>query len=272
MALPRFRILIPTIISTLTLALLPGLATEAQANTLGAGFQASNGFGGAYHLSNDHIDPSRPVGLIVQLHGDGAGEFQNYFSGTGKLTRIQAVAEKHNMVLLAARTPSYEEGDATWWRGNGVAKSDYLAELIHAVGFGGNPIDRSRVWFSGYSGGAEQLGYYFLPRHLNMIKDGGALLTGGGGGRAAANASPYLRNNFRIQWLTGSADVSNGFCGYCAAAQGQVHYLTQGFWRSNTNVMWGLSHTDLQGQEAAVLDQMISTPEFVVSAPIPGFN
>lgn len=248
-----FAVALLTIFSVLVMTPQPASATQ-----LHAPFSASNGMSGNYHVIDDHVDYSRPVGLIVQLHGDGAGEFQNYPNGHGKLTQIQPVAQRHNMVLLSARTPSFEEGDHTWWAGNGTAKSDYLAELINAVAYGNYPVDRSRVWFSGYSGGAEQLTYHFLSRHLGLVSGGGALMTGGGGARGLLNSPLQTRPNFRLHWLTGTDDRTTSFCGTCAAATGIAHYVPQGFIRSTIDVRPGYDHYELQGLEAGVLDQLIS--------------
>ncbi|QGU07312.1 hypothetical protein COCCU_06885 [Corynebacterium occultum] len=222
-------------------------------------FTSSDGQSGQYHLINDHVDPLEPAGMIVQLHGDGAAEFGNFTQGVeGKLSRVQAVAREQNMVLLAARTPSHDEGDPTWWRGGGLAKSNYLAELINAVGYGGNNIDRSQVWFTGYSGGAEQLSYHFLAQHLDLVDGGGALLVGGGGNGVVSNASSHLPENFRLHWLTGSEDVTGEFCGYCAAERGQLHYLNQGFAGTSIEILPGYDHYELQLVEADYLSYLIS--------------
>ena len=48
------------------------------------------------------VDADRPDGVVVHLHGDGAGEIDN---PDGDLSELAEVATSRNMVLLAPRTP-----------------------------------------------------------------------------------------------------------------------------------------------------------------------
>lgn len=128
---------------------------------------------------------SRPTGALIHLHGDGAGEFTNDTSTT--LSSLAAAAAGHDLLFVAPRTP---DGDSsTWWR----RLSPNLSWLRALVDDEVRPrlAEGSRLWWSGYSGGAEMLSYGVLHRAPDLVT-GGALMMGGGGapGSSVPSAEP----------------------------------------------------------------------------------
>ena len=140
----------------------------------------STGRVGKYHLWASGLDVSRPVGLMLQFHGDGAFEFDNpnspYSLGGSKGIREQA--RRHNMILVAVRSP--DSGSPAWWR-SGETKADYVRDLVEQVVYAHHDIAKDRSWLVGYSGGAEFITRYLLPKYSSLFGGGGAVLFGGGG-------------------------------------------------------------------------------------------
>lgn len=62
-------------------------------------------------LSYDCGLDAAPKGVVVHLHGDGAGEFRN---PSGTLADLAAAANSRGLFFLAPRTPDERNG-VTWW-------------------------------------------------------------------------------------------------------------------------------------------------------------
>lgn len=138
-----------------------------------------------YHVittdrSGNSIDWNKPVGLLIRLHGDGAGE---YTRGQASTTTWEYADEAiaNNMMVIIPRTPDVASN--TWWQATERAEHRaYLESLVDSVIAEPNypNINRSDIFWYGYSGGAEFLGYDFITNATNYITSG-AILTGGGG-------------------------------------------------------------------------------------------
>lgn len=210
----------------------------------------STGKTGRYHVWTSGLDTSRPVGLMLQFHGDGAYEFDNPNSSysLGGAEGLREQARRHNMILVALRSP--DSGEPVWWRG-GAAKADYVRDLVEQVVYARHDVARDRSWLVGYSGGAEFITRYLLPTHSSLFGGGGAVLFGGGG-------KPVVRGSFDsaftaafpMHWYTGASD--DGTCAdsdYDAlgdAAEGSRSYRGKGF-RATLETPAGLCH-DLSGR------------------------
>lgn len=194
----------------------------------------STGQVGSYHLWASGLDTSRPVGLMLQFHGDGGFEFDNpdspYSLGGSKGLREQA--RRHNMILVALRSPN--SGSPVWWRSGGK-KADYVRDLVQQVVYAHHDIAKDRSWLVGYSGGAEFITRYLLPKHHSLFAGGGAVLFGGGG-KPVVSAEPFdsaFAAAFPMHWYTGARD--DGTCGdsdYDAlsdAREGSSFYRNEGF-------------------------------------------
>ena len=142
-------------------------------------------------------------------------------------------AKKNNMLTIAARTPTYEEGDSTWWLQSNKTNA-YLQAPINQVAYSGYNIDKTKILFSGYSCCTEFLSYY-VSAYSSTFCGGGAMISGGGGASSSApgavNATADFRKNFRMHWYTDqndtSANVEYGFCGIFAVRQGSTYYTNQ---------------------------------------------
>lgn len=190
-----------------------------------------------YHIYAGHVDRTRPVKLMVHLHGDGAHEFTS--PSYSVVRDYLAIAKQRNAVLVVPRTPN---ADRTWWRDR--TASDWLAALVRDV-YADYPVDRSDVWFSTFSGGSQALTQHFLPKHHGLLGGGGAVVVGGGTvstGLAAAGAA--LGKTFEVHYVVGSADrgAGNGFDAYTAATRGATLFRQAGFQQVTLDVVPGEGH------------------------------
>ncbi len=194
----------------------------------------STGRVGKYHLWASGLDVSRPVGLMLQFHGDGAFEFDNpnspYSLGGSKGIREQA--RRHNMILVAVRSP--DSGSPAWWR-SGETKADYVRDLVEQVVYAHHDIAKDKSWLVGYSGGAEFITRYLLPKYSSLFGGGGAVLFGGGGAPlvSADSVEPTFAAAFPLYWYTGASDdgtcADSDYDALSDAREGSSFYRGEGF-------------------------------------------
>ncbi|MGW2096088.1 hypothetical protein ACWCOR_27990, partial [Promicromonospora sukumoe] len=107
-----------------------------------------NNFASKYHRWIGHLDTSKPIGLLVHLHGDGAFEFNNPTNPwmLGGPNGIVEVAKAKNMLVICPLTP--DDTNVNWWEWSGQEQNTrWLVSLIEAL-CGAYNIDRQRIWFT----------------------------------------------------------------------------------------------------------------------------
>jgi hypothetical protein len=207
----------------------------------GVAFLASHGYDSFSHIYAAGIDTSKPVGLFVWLHGDGAYEYLNptstlYLAGPNG---IVAAAKERNCIVLVPLTPdSGTTNGRTWWKW-GSGNAQYLRELIVSEIYGKYNIDLGKIWIAGFSGGAETTTAIFLPTQANNLQiEGGGFMPFGGGPRPSwyeiseawvPNFDPAV---FPGYWIVGENDTAenatDGYDGVLAAQAGYDWYGTKG--------------------------------------------
>lgn len=196
-------------------------------------------------------------GLVVQLHGDGAGEFASPTSGV--LAEYNNVAKANNMLMLAPRSPD-NTGIRTWWEN--VASPVWLLDLLDHVRskYG---IDENKIWFMGFSGGAEVQTYFLLSDYSNRIGNGGNIMLGGGGAAGLVlgrQPTAAFKTGQRLHWAVGALDTDDG-TGWnaLAAAQGGFdRYGTEGFTKRTFEVIPGKGHVASEGDGPRVLSEQLA--------------
>lgn len=207
-----------------------------------------------YHLFADGIDYSRPVGLVVRLHGDGAYEFHN----PEGLTRCLAeVAASHNAVLLSALAPTH---DHRWWLDMDRTQP-WLLSLIDAAQ-ANHGIDADSVWWMGYSGGAEFLTYSLAPTQPERIT-AGAIMVGGGGAPSFDYPLDPPDPDVPLIWSVGTDDDGSTdeapFDALAAAEAGSDYYRDAGFTGTELSLVDDVGHFLMP--QATILDEALSGPE-----------
>ena len=214
-----------------------------------------NGLTGQYHVIDGGVNTNKPVGLVMHLHGDGARE---YHDPSGRTTCLAAVAASHNALLVVPRTPDRVQ-EPTWWE-NLKGNRDWLTSLVKDRILQDYPVDRNRITWMGYSGGAEMLSYGILAGPRDLVTQGAALVGGGGAPEALDKAATESqRENMPLWWVTGEKDdgstKSAPFDALSAAVSGADFYDDKGFEQVDLEILDGHDHYDMP--DARILDDLM---------------
>lgn len=205
-----------------------------------------------FHIYSCGVDASRPVGVLVHLHGDGAGEFVGPDDPDGTLNSLARVARERNMLLIAPQTPDQGNG-WTWWRNMGQ-NIDWLSAFMREEVLDRQNVDAENVWWSGYSGGADMISRGVLS-HLSPLVTSGAVMMGGGAAPLTVDAplepySPQQSDTLPLRWVVGAQDENVG-----AAREGSQWYKDRGFGNVSLEVTEDASQAKLP--QADVLDDAL---------------
>lgn len=212
-----------------------------------------------YHVIDGGVDPSEPVGLVIHLHGDGGAE---YADPSGRTTCLAAVAASHNALLAVPLTPDCT-GRCTWWdelRPN----LQWLRALVEDRLLTDLPVERDRLTWMGYSGGAEMLSYGILSDARDLVTSGAVMVGGGGAPRSLQEpATQEQRDALRLWWFTGrqddGTDRAADFDAVAAATEGQRFYDDRGFQRTRLMILPERDHFDMP--DARILDELMNAEE-----------
>lgn len=216
-----------------------------------------------FHIYSCGVDASDPVGVLVHLHGDGAGEFVGPADPDGTLNSLARIANDRNLLLVTPQTPDQGNG-WTWWR-NLDANVAWLSAFMQDEVLARQQVDADNVWWSGYSGGAEMLSYGVLP-NLSPLVTSGAIMMAGGGAPPDDDqlGHPYSsdkRDSLPLRWIVGELDDgthnSDGFDALAAAREGAEWYRGRGFNEVDLEITPGDAHDDLP--QASVLESALDS-------------
>ena len=207
--------------------------------------------GSAYHLYAQDIDWEQPVGVVYYFAGDYFRKSESVFHHprSATLRTLAAEAAARNMLLVVPLSPAerghegytlWEDGDdnVVWFRGfheHITAQYDFAAE---------------KIWFMGYSGGAEFIAQEILADFQESYGLGGALMIGGGGPPDDEVSVPRgVRDMLRLAWVVGDADVAGStnppdWSAFDAARSGEKFYRQRGFERTTLQIDEGTDHLD----------------------------
>lgn len=201
------------------------------------------GFTSKYHLFAQGIDPTKPIGLVLNFHGDGAYGFNNPNStysldADGDAGTVK-VARDYNMITVSILTPDRATGDYTWWW-RGANYADFVYALVNNL-YTKYDVDKTRIWFDGYSGGAQFITQYYVSEYggSGQFENGGALMFGGGDTPQSGDPQPgtvnpipdSVKQNFRMWWGAGTKDLADRYWngGLDSAQKGEAYYRSIGF-------------------------------------------
>jgi polyhydroxybutyrate depolymerase len=142
------RSLIPALAAT---ALLVLTATIARAEPAG---EAIEGWPCKGCVTFAPASDGSPRPLLIALHGDDGG--------TGKLFRaLRPACEQERVILVSLRCPIELGCRTSYWQWHGTSTHDpgWIRAQI-AAAEARFPVDTSRIYAAGYSGGATYLGWY----------------------------------------------------------------------------------------------------------------
>ncbi len=218
--------------------------TARAANVMGDSGAFTGSVTNGYHLittnrAGETVNWEKPVGIVVRLHGDGRGEYDRGAAGHSTWEIVDE-AIKENMIVLLPATP--DSRTKTWWQPSELTKNRaFVTSLVDSIS--SDPsypnINRSDIFWYGYSGGAEFLGYDLLTHGADYVTSG-ALLAGGGGAPTwhqelyQSTVSNHQLSSVPVSWVTGENDlgigssssswISNGFNAVAASRKGFQYY------------------------------------------------
>lgn len=209
------------------------------------------GLTSTYHVYADGLDPSKAVGAVFYLGGDydKPGESWVHDPGGSHMRAMAAEARKKNMVLVVPISPDRQArgNGITWWE-EADANGDWFRALQSSLTarYG---LDTSRVWLTGYSGGAEFITYELLADRQSWIKGGGATIIGGGGSYGMQTDPGAAVRSLPLSWHVGSEDVAGStnpptWSARNAATKGQKRYVKDGFTRTSLSTLPGVDHEE----------------------------
>lgn len=201
-----------------------------------------------YHIDATAASASTPAPLIIHLHGDGYQEYSNMASSltSSVAYRYMDVARAQGAIFLLARTP--DTSSETWY--TAAYATTWLVALINDVKSKYN-VDNMRIFYSGFSGGAEQVTYNMMVDHHTLLLGGGAMILGGGGAEGVSfsgTPSDTLKNNFPMQWFVGENDVAGAteppdWSARADSAIGEAFYRNAGF-KTKYTIIPNKAHND----------------------------
>lgn len=181
-----------------------------------------------YRVDNLHLlsESESAPGVLFYFDGDHLSRVgSRLLRRTSPLrTELAQVAAEFNMLSVpvlapgSLREPRLKDTGPyappltyNWWvraRSNGRMVRALIEEIALAY-----KVDMSRVWFAGYSGGAEFLSYELLSHDIEWIRGGGATFIGGGGAdgvparvRERAALNPSSHEHLLMSWHVGVLD------------------------------------------------------------------
>lgn len=226
---------------------------DVQGIELGKSFTA-NGVNSTYHVFAKGIDFSKPVRVVVRLHGDGARE---YDVPNGLTTCLADAANRQNAIYVVPRTPD-RNNSATWWE-DIPRNREWLGALLDREiypRFGLSAQDS--VWV-GYSGGAEMITYGILPYRPDWVGQSATMIGGGGAPRELnAPVSVEKRKQLDLAWAVGLDDDGRGdtFNALRSARAGAQFYRDAGFDRVSEVYPAGYDHVTIP--QITILNQRLA--------------
>ena len=204
-----------------------------------------------FHVSTQGVDFSRPWGVLFWFEGDGTAASASTIPDSQRLSDLATMAAAHDMVLVVPDTPdSADPTDVTWWEdydGNGA-----WFRALETVLVGTWDADTTRVWFAGYSGGADFISTELLPSGNDWIGGGGAVMIGGGESPDTGVDHTEAMTSMPLTWYVGTDDGeidSDDWSPLRVATQGEAAWRKAGFTDTSLVILPGLGHTDYDPAE-----------------------
>ena len=157
------------------------------------------------------------------------------------MEQLTATASKYNLIVVIVHTPSRENDPLdfyNWW--DTSAKGDYARDLVKNV-IDQYHIDRSRIWLTAYSGGADMVMSELVAKNQNRFTNGGVVVMGGGNAEyGVEKPNNSDASNMPLLWVIGDEDGDDepsefDWSAKVAAYSGWKQYREAGF--TNTDVI-----------------------------------
>lgn len=162
-----------------------------------------NGRSAKYRVSiQDDVQTGR-YGMLVYLHGDGAWDYEGFWRSS------KEIAFRHDLIAVHVQAPTSSGAGRSWWIA-GDANAEYLNALLHERILRLYNINKSRVIFSGKSGGPTFMTGTWMNRYMQQFAGGAVLMCGGMlHTNTRMEAAADWRRAFKVRIETSSGDFLN---------------------------------------------------------------
>lgn len=206
------------------------------------------GVTGHYRAYKGPLNREKPIGVLFYFDGDYTSlAFSRLARKAGlSMSKLTDAAAHHNMVFVPVIAPFSQEASYTtnWWttpRINGA----WFRELCDSILSRYPTIDANRIWFAGYSGGAEFITYELLGE--KGVTPAGASMIAGGGVDGVHSPDRVRLDGIPLTWHVGSKDTGIiagfGWSALDAAHDGERYFSSLGA-QCSLDVLEGLRHGD----------------------------
>jgi len=199
-----------------------------------------------YRVSvQDDVQTGR-YGMLVYLHGDGAWDYEGFWRDS------KAIAFRHDLIAVHVQAPTTGNAGRSWWIA-GDSNAEYLNALLQERVLRLYNIDRSKVIFSGQSGGPTFMTGTWMNRYMQQFLGGAVFMCGGMlYSNSGMEASSDWRHYFKIRIETTTGDFLNG-----GAQNARQRYERYGMDVRLTTHGEG-SHCKFDENPATILDQRVA--------------
>lgn len=206
-------------------------------------FTAANGKVSTWKIIAPTDVATKTYGLNIHLHGDGGGDYSWLYRPNAR------IAQKHGLLGVVVMAPNASRR----WYQDGVRNAEFLHELIQKDILTRFNIDRTRIYFSGVSGGAQFLTGQFIPLYGLNYNTGAVLLCGGPANwQREFRTSPEFLSRFRLYWYSGTADFL-----YSQIVEGMRWYKSRGM-QVESEMIPGAPHCEFPGGVSGALERKIA--------------
>ena len=224
----------------------PAMAAKAHPHGTYFSFTSGAGVTSEYHVYAKGIDWSKRVGAVFYFDGDHKTKKNSRIHNPGHrdMLKMAEHANWRNMILVGAISTDKKTSDEgmTWWEDIDRNGNWFRALAQHLIKTHG--LDATRLWFCGYSGGAEFITYEVFADRQSWIKGGGAVMIGGGGCYGMDTSPAAAFKQIPMRWVVGNRDQVGAtspptWSATAAAAEGQGAYRRAGFTKTRTLTITG---------------------------------
>jgi hypothetical protein len=206
-------------------------------------FTASNGKSSTWKTTIPDDAASKTYGLNIYLHGDGGGDYTWVFDGNVRSSK------KLGLIGVVVMAPNAERR----WYNDGMANARFLDELIQNEILKKYNIDRTRIYFTGTSGGSQFLGGQFIPTYGSKYNSGALLLCGGPKNwLGSIQSTPEFVRKFKFYWYAGTGDFL-----YDQITAGMSYYKGLGM-QVDSEMIPGGSHCEFPGNVPGAIERKLS--------------
>ena len=208
-------------------------------------FQASNGKSANFRMEVPADFATKSHGLLIYLHGDGASDYEWSFKD------INAISQRHGLIPVAVMSPTHNDGGPSWWW-DADANAVFLNELLEKEIVSKYNVDKTRVVFTGISGGSTFLAGPWIRHYASQYRGGAILMCGSwASSRLPFRDAPGFKERFPIFFHISTADF------LLDGAKDAIEYHREKGLKVTADIPQGTGHCDFYDQMEPLFEERV---------------